>query len=111
MSLIRDFRRYLFITPKHPRASRVLINERCVGGGVFGEFQQLLAMRYGVARSPEDAQSKFEKYGVATARELYLAIQAERPTRWQRIKRRALLLLRRIDGHDGRTYDELLGHR
>lgn len=59
-------------------------------------------MRYGVARSPEDAREKFRRYGVSTARELFEATRREQPSLWTRIRRRLVLLLRRIDGHDTR---------
>jgi hypothetical protein len=104
MGIIRDI--YKFVVP--PRrwrgASRILANDR---QHRMMDIESQLAMRYGVARDEHHAKILFDKYRVGTARELW-KILGKRESRWQILKRRAKLLLQRIDGHDDR---DLIGYK
>lgn len=96
MSLIRNIRLWFFPKPKFKPPLRSIISPYHMSEA---NEQQKLLMLAGAARSPQDADNLMKRYGVHSAGEV---LEKLPPPKKRSLKRRLILLIRRIEGHDAR---------
>jgi hypothetical protein len=94
MGLIREIRKWFFPRKQFKPALRAIISPYDMQEAT--EQQRLLMLAH-VARSPQDAQALLNRYKAQNAQEVLSQLP---PRKRRSLKRRFILLMRRIEGHD-----------
>jgi hypothetical protein len=100
MSLIREALRFFLYRDRRIKIPNQMRNDEYDMRSATES--QRMVMRYRLARSPEEAQRLLNKYDVQTSEELSKILYIKRPGFIARIKRRFVVLVQRIEGHDTR---------
>lgn len=101
VSRIKEAYRYFTPKPRFRKVPNQLISPYSMRGA---GYHQRLLMKYGVARSPDEAKLLMAKYNANTALEVMERLPVKNISLWKKLRYRLIRLIRTIEGHDPRDH-------